>query len=171
MRRHRLPLLFLACVLMTGACRDASLPVGPETQELNGAPALARGATREHFEFDFPFSNEFFASCIGEVVHLEGSIHLKMDVTTTPGGVVITRMFDQMNPGFFIESESGVRYHVVHYQGHTQIIEGPVTVVPSTAALIVESDAGDRLNLGIHYQFVRNAAGNIVLDKFVGVCP
>jgi len=134
----------------------------------------AQGATQEHIDFSFFFSQTFFLSCVNGLTHWEGPVAGTIHITTTPSGNSILRVKAHVDPTFFVEILStGVRYYPVGPAQATHLTEltGPVYRFSITEPSIFESLAGERLVFTYHFQVVVGKNGNAVVEKATGVCP
>jgi hypothetical protein len=161
-----------ALIVVTLACSDSTV-VAP-TPKAATAPSMSNAASREHLEFDVFNDYDIQLSCMnGESTHWEGTVHVAIDITTTPSGVVNTSFALSFAPTFFVERENGVRYYAVAgFPLHEHHTDGPLTLIAGTAAGVFKSDDGDTLPLGFHVQVVYDRDANAIVDwKFTGVCP
>ena len=163
--------ILLLAVFALSACGDPSSPLGRD--KVLGHGVNTSGAVRTHFEFDVFDSNDFPLSCLnGEMTHWEGTVHVTMDITTTPSGLTQEQINVAFGDDYFVERANGDKYYPVGpFPVNEHHLFGPVTVIAGTAAGAWKSATGDVLALGFHAQFVYDKNGNPILEQFIGACP
>ena len=160
----------LAALFWAVAC-DRPSPTAVEMTGVTSIAAARASSTREVVEFDQHVSADFFLTCINEMTHWEGPVHVTASTTTTPGGPVISKFRGDVSSEFFIERADGTRYHANSSAGQmATIVEGPASVISVTSHGAFKSSSGDVLPTTVHMQVVVRG-DDVIVENFVGAGP
>ena len=167
LRRLLLPLGLLA------ACGDPTAPPAPAA-DIGAVPQLAAGgATVETGTGTFVVVELGYLDCVGEDVHWDATVEFRYHLVTGPNGqiVYLEPFIPHSQEGTAVGQTTGTIWTLEQVMSPFVLRDTEASdLLQVTATQVWVSETGPTLHLHTLLHLSQNAAGEVVVDKFVWTC-